>query len=284
MDKETNHPEEVFSFICGDFTRGSGEVKIFKSDNVFTGAYDHQPQFKGSPYWGKGKGFPVSREQMQELHDLLEDVGIEGWFSRYDYPMLDGTPWSITYDSREYGGSNLFPVGFDRIAGFLGRTFHIDEFSGASYEAGHSAKDKPDIDFIVEYRHSFPEADDLESRRKRGKISESAYEDELALIEQTAHGFLCDLSVFVGRQPECGDSAAILERNGIPLERGAIRQQDVEGLDATCIIGMMVALSRMDNAGGHPHGFEECAKDGTLHRWLTRLGEIAGADCLLYSQ
>lgn len=283
--RKPENAKEVFSFACGGFFGGHDEVKIYESANGFIGTFEHGPNFEGSQYSGKNTDIPMDREQMQKLENLLEDVGVEKWFARYFNPLvLDGTQWSLTYKSRVHGGSNLFPVGFDRIVEFLGKAFLIDAFSNTRYEEGFSAKGKPDIDFIAEYNSDFPEAGDLKSKLAESDRGGYAHKHELAYIEQASHELLSDLSVFVDRNPEYRDYTAILERCDIPLEHDAIKQKSVESLNDACIIAMMVAISRMDDFEEQPHLFEECAKDGTLNRWLIRLRDIIGADGWLVTQ
>lgn len=231
----------VFKIEIGGFFSGQHTLTIRDTDKGYEGAYESML----SP--DDGRTFPVSKEQISKLQEIISENGITEWYTDYFNPcVLDGVQWTVDDGEVEHGGSNFFPKGFKALAQFVAEEFGLFEFM-------------PEDDFIED---------------SASEATELAIVASIFRAEDASAQLLHDLYVFADRHPRYKDYARILNEHDIELNPEKIKAQDMKSADAELIVASMIALSRADHFDGYSEHFKTAATDGTFQAWLERLNEL----------
>lgn len=252
-------------FSIGGFFDGFCDLLIEKDD-------------AGSLEWraGRHSRWPLGREQSSgsvtqgradALLERINGAGVVGWYRFYcDPTVLDGASWSLRISREghiafESEGINAFPDGFNALIEALCECglprFVAGPYCENDWSSGGSGNG---------YLHLSMYADGGDAGDDDDALSQMPY------VYLRFSQFERDLVRFIGENELFTGYEEILRKNGIKCAAD-VTDDVLTGLDAECIVAMVVATFRADFGDGRILG--EAAENGTLTKWLEQLSRAA---------
>lgn len=217
-------------------------------------------------YLGKKENFI---ESLKKLH--IGEWRKKYTLERFGYSICDGTQWelSIYYDGdikpvRIYG-DNAYPYNFDKLLELLGK----------------DAEDVPEVkrkryQYLTKYIHYFKDGGYqkwLQAKEDNAACKENVcvpFDRYTEMLSAFVWALRSEARIY--KDIEIEDSKEILDRNGIDPTRYAIRSEDIERIDAQCILVLLNGVAKSAEMFlNNEHILRMIFQDSRIIKYLERL-------------